>query len=63
MPQAAAPIRPLAQELPYSTGAAIKRKKKAVARKGPRVFVLFLFFSLLNDYLLRQKDFCFASEE
>ena len=25
---AAAPIRPLAQELPYATGAVVKRKKK-----------------------------------
>ena len=29
---AAAPIRPLIQELPYATGMAVKRKKKAVFR-------------------------------
>jgi len=38
-PAAAAPIRPLAWELPYATGVALKRKKKKVLKKMSRLAI------------------------
>ena len=35
-PTAASPIRPLAWELPYATGVALKKKKKAKTNKAKK---------------------------
>ena len=45
-PTAAAPIRPLAQELLYATGAAVKRKKEKKKKKSKYYLELNLWLSM-----------------
>ena len=49
-PAAAAPIQPLAWELPYAAGAAVKRKKKCVWG-GDEVFLMQTYFSIFTEQL------------
>ena len=59
-PTAAAPIRPLAWELPYATGVALKRQKRQInKRKHKNESLEFCYFGQFYTNSLKDNDYKF----